>query len=202
MTSSTGITAAVRGQLFADARTVNTFTDEVVDVDLVREVYEAVRWAPTAMNCQPLRLAVVESATARERLVAHMRPGNQPKTLAAPLTLVAAYDPCFHEHMATLTPHRPEMREKLAPDVEFRESTARFNGILQVGYLVLGLRGAGLHVGPMTGFDAAAIDEDLFAGSGWRTLVVLNVGHAPSGDEGDMRPRAARLSFDDAAVVL
>ncbi|WP_413452183.1 malonic semialdehyde reductase [Georgenia phoenicis] len=201
---STDVLAAteLHRALFHDARTTNTFTAEPVDVALVREVYEAVRWAPTAMNCQPLRLAVVESADARERLVAHMNQGNKAKTLAAPLSIVAAYDPAFHEHLEVLAPHRAGAREKMAGDPEFRETFARTNGLIQLGYLILGLRAAGLAVGPMTGLDAAGLDAELFAGSGWRTLAVLNVGHGASDEPDAVRPRAGRLDFATAAVVL
>ncbi|MEE6274395.1 malonic semialdehyde reductase [Georgenia sp. MJ206] len=188
--------------LFTQARTVETFTDEPVPVEAVRAVYEAVRWAPTAMNSSPLRLAVVTSAPARERLVAHLAPGNQAKTLAAPLTLVAAYDPSFHEHLPVLAPHRAGMREDLDAQPEVREALARTSALLQVGYLLVALRGAGLHVGPMTGMDAAGVDAELFAANGWRALVVLNVGHAPAGTPGAVRPRAARLDFADVVEVL
>lgn len=188
--------------IFHDARTTNSFTREPVDVALVREVYEAVRWAPTAMNGQPLRLAVVESPAARERLVAHMSRGNQAKTLAAPLSVVAAYDPAFHEHLEVLAPHRAGAREKMAGDPEFRGTFARTNGLIQLGYLIVGLRAAGLAVGPMTGLDAAGLDAELFAESGWRTLAVLNVGHGASDEPDAVRPRAGRLDFETAAVVL
>lgn len=188
--------------LFHDARTTHLFVDEPVDPAVVREVYEAVRWAPTAMNGQPLRLAVVESPEARERLVAHMSEGNKAKTRTAPLTVVAAYDPDFHEHLEVLAPHRVGAREKMAGDPEFRHTFGRTNGLIQLGYLILGLRAVGLAVGPMTGLDAAGLDADLFAESGWRTLAVLNVGHAASDAPGAVHPRAGRLDFDTAAVVL
>lgn len=188
--------------VFHDAHTTNTFVDEPVDPQVVREVYEAVRWAPTAMNAQPLRLAVVESQEARARLVAHMSRGNQAKTLAAPLSIIAAYDPAFHEHLDVLAPHRVGGRAKLDADPEFRDFFARTNGHIQLGYLILGLRAAGLAVGPMNGMDAAAVDAEFFAASGWRTMAVVNVGHAASADEGAVRPRAGRLDFETAAVVL
>ncbi len=192
--------------VFHDARTTNLFVDEPVDVATVREVYEAVRWAPTAMNAKPLRIAVVESRAARERLVHHLYEGNKAKTLAAPLSVVAAYDPAFHEHLEVLAPHRAGAREKMEGDLEFRHAFGRTNGLIQLGYHTVGLRAAGLAVGPMTGLDAAGIDADMFAESGWRTLAVLNVGHAASdaaSDEPDaVFPRAGRLDFETAAVVL
>ncbi len=202
MTTDVSPATELHRAIFHDARTTNSFTQEPVDVALVREVYEAVRWAPTAMNGQPLRLAVVESPAARERLVTHLNEGNKAKTLAAPLSIVAAYDPAFHQHLELLAPHRAGAREKMAADPQFRESFARTNGLIQLGYLILGLRAAGLAVGPMTGLDATGVDAELFADSAWRTLAVLNVGHRASDEPGAVRPRAGRLDFQTAAVVL
>lgn len=201
-TSASRESAAVLDALFHAARTVHHFSDAPVSVATVREVYDAVRWAPTAMNGQPLRLALVTSPNARERLVTHLRPGNQAKTLAAPMTIITAYDPNFHHHMPTLAPEREGLREKLDPDAGFRDRSARFNGLLQVGYFLLGLRAAGLHVGPMTGFDPAGVDREFFADSGWRSLVVMNLGHAPSTEPEAVRPRAARLDFNQIATEL
>ena len=46
--------------LFREARTANTFTDEPVSLEQVREVFELVKFGPTAMNNQPMRLLLVE----------------------------------------------------------------------------------------------------------------------------------------------
>ncbi|MBO0899697.1 malonic semialdehyde reductase [Cellulomonas sp. zg-ZUI222] len=183
--------------LFRDARTVGRFRDAPVPDDLVRDVHDAVRWGPTANNSTPLRLLVVRSPEARERLAAHVAEFNRERVLAAPLTLVVAADTDFHHHFPTLVPHAPTSGERLAGVPDVRERMARENAWLQTGYLVVGLRAAGLGVGPMTGIDAAAIDADLLAGTSWRTLSVLNVGW-PDGT-GTERPRAPRLGWDVVA---
>lgn len=189
--------------LFEGAHTTNTFTDEPVDVALVQRVYEDLRWAPTAMNNQPLRLTVVDSAAARDRLVAHMAPGNQDKTASAPLTLVVAYDPRWHEHMPHLAPHREGAREQFEGKAEAREGMARTNALIQTGYLTLALRAHGLQVGPMGGLDTAGVDAEFHAENGWKTLLVINVGHAPNAeDEHAQRPRTGRLEFEQATQVL
>ncbi|WP_127126578.1 malonic semialdehyde reductase [Georgenia sp. SYP-B2076] len=202
LTTPARLDDAALGLLFDDAHTTNAFTREPVDVDVVRRAYEHLRWAPTAMNTQPLRLTVLGTPESREPLVAHLSPGNQAKTLAAPLTVVAAYDPDFHEHMPVLAPFRAGMREQLAPDAELRDGLARTNGLIQLGYLILALRAEGLQVGPMAGMDAAGVDGALHAENGWRVLAVLNVGHAADPeDERAQFPRAGRLEFDQVAVV-
>jgi 3-hydroxypropanoate dehydrogenase len=162
--------------LFRQARTANTFTDEPVSDEQVRAIYELVKWAPTSMNQQPLRVVLVRSDEARERLIAHLAPGNQAKTRTAPLTAILAADTEFHEHLPAVFPHVPGAKAAFADDTR-REYSARFNASLQVGYFLLGIRAAGLAAGPMTGFDAAGVDREFFAGTGYRSLVVVNIGN-------------------------
>lgn len=163
--------------LFRAARTANTFTDEPVSEEQLRAVYDLIKWAPTAMNQQPLRILEVRSPEARERLVAHMAPGNQPKVRTAPLTVVLFADIDFHEHLPEVFPHKPEAKDALADKEEQRERMARFNAGLQVGYFIIGVRAAGLAAGPMTGFDAAGVDAEFFPDGRHRALAVVNIGH-------------------------
>lgn len=199
----TTLDRAALDRLFEGAHTTNSFTDEPVDLKLLQEVYEDLRWAPTSMNIQPLRLTVLESEESRRDVVEHLTPSNRTKTLAAPLSIVAAFDPEWHEHMPHLAPQREGAREKFGEMPKVRESMGRSNGQLQVGYLLLALRAHGLEVGPMTGLDADAVDSVVHAENGWKTLAVINVGHAPNTeDEQAQRPRAGRLNFAQAAQVL
>ncbi|UCN15678.1 MULTISPECIES: malonic semialdehyde reductase [Cellulomonas] len=195
-----GVDATTADRVFRDARTVGSFLDVPVPDELLREVYDTVRWGPTAMNTSPLRLLVVRSREGRERLAPHVAEFNRDRVLAAPVTLVVATDVDFHEHMATLVPHAPTSGEGFADKHDARVAMSRDNAWLQMGYLVVGLRAAGLGVGPMTGLDAAGVDGEFFAGSAWRTLAVLNVGW-PDG-EGTDRPRAPRLEWDQAARTV
>src|SRR5699024_10810350 len=82
---STDLSISTREMLdaiFPNAHTTNTFSDEAVDPALIAQAYEDVRWAPTAMNSQPMRLTVVHTATAKQQLGLQMKPGNRDKTLA------------------------------------------------------------------------------------------------------------------------
>lgn len=194
--------ASVLPALFEDRHTTHHFTAEPVDVALVQEAYEHVRWAPTAMNNQPLRLTVVASPEARERLAPHMAGPNAEKTLAAPLTVIAAFDPRWHDHMAHLAPYREGFAESVEEKVGMREGMGRTNALIQLGYLTVALRALGLEVGPMAGFSADGVDADFHAENGWRSLVVINMGHAASDHEKAVSDRAGRLEFDQAAQVL
>ncbi len=179
--------------LFRSARTANSFTDEPVGEEQMRAILDLVRWGPTAMNTQPLRVTLVRSPQARERLVRHMAPGNQAKTAAAPLVAVLTADREFHETLPELVPHNPKVRESFAADPAKREHVATFNATLQMAYFIVGVRAAGLAAGPMGGYDAAAIEAEFYPRGDRKVISVVNIGH-PAPDA--YRPRAPRLDYE------
>ncbi|MFD2026487.1 malonic semialdehyde reductase [Promicromonospora aerolata] len=186
-------------RLFRTARTVTSFAESDVTDQQLAAVYDLIKWGPTAMNVSPLRVLVVRTPEARQRLVATMPEGNQERVANAPVTLVLAYDPEFHERLDVLVPHLPGAREIFAGDDAARADAARTNALLQAGYLVVGLRAAGLAAGPMHGlYDG--IDAEFFAESGWKGFLVVNVSAVEGADTS--RPRAPRLEFDEVAQVV
>jgi 3-hydroxypropanoate dehydrogenase len=184
--------------LFTSARTANTFTDETITDEQIAAIYELVKWAPTSLNTQPLRIVLVRSPQARERLVAHMYDNNKEKTATAPLTAIVAADTEFHDELPKLMPHFPGARE-LFGDAGMRERTARFNGALQVGYFILGIRAAGLAAGPMSGFDAAGVDAEFFPDGIHKTLAIINIGHP---GENAWWGRSPRLDYTDVVSTV
>lgn len=184
--------------LFRSARTANTFTDEPVTDEQLRAIYELVKWAPTSMNAQPLRITLVRTPQARERLVRHLMPGNQAKTAAAPLVVALTADRNFHETLPRLFPHNPGARDFFT-DPAARESVAGFNGALQVAYFILGVRAAGLAAGPMTGYNATALEAELFPEGDQKLLALVNVGR-PGPDA--WYPRLPRLDYEDVVRSL
>jgi 3-hydroxypropanoate dehydrogenase len=184
--------------LFREARTANAFTDEPVTDEQVRTIYELVKWAPTSMNTQPMRITLVRSPEARERLVRHLAPGNQAKTAAAPLVAVLSADRNFHDTLPQVFPHNPRARDYFLEPAA-REHIAGFNGALQVAYFILGVRAAGLAAGPMTGYDAAALEAEFFPEGDQKLLAVVNLGRpAPDAWLG----RLPRLAYEDVARTL
>jgi len=186
--------------LFRSARTTSLFTDEPVTDEQLTAAWDLAKFGPTAMNTLPLRVLVVRSAEARERLVAHMADGNKDRVAGAPVSLVLAADPAFHRHLDTLFPAYPGMKDQLEPAADVREQMARNNALIQAGYLIVGLRAAGLAAGPMNGMDFAGVDAEFFGEHGWKSFMVINVGHAEG--EGSPYPRGPRLSFDEVAQVV
>jgi 3-hydroxypropanoate dehydrogenase len=191
MTNSLTLSAEAQDLLFREARTANTFTDEPVTDEQITAIYDLVKYAPTALNTQPLRIVLVRDGEPRERLLKHMADGNRDKTANAPLVAILAADTNFHEHLERTFPHLPGARDMFADDAG-REQAARFNATLQAGYFLLGVRAAGLAAGPMGGFDAAGIDDDLLAGRNLKSFMVVNIGKPGDNPWYDRLPRLER----------
>jgi 3-hydroxypropanoate dehydrogenase len=187
---------AGRAVLFTQARTANTFAPTPVSDDVLNEIWELAKWAPTAANTQPLRVLYVRPGEGRDRLVSHLSEGNRAKTAAAPAVAVLAIDTRFHEHIPTVLPFRPELKDVFEANEEMREGTGRFSASLQAGYFILAVRALGLAAGPMGGFDGPAIDADFFPDGRWKTVLVVNIGHPGNDPWFDRLPR-----LDHADVV-
>lgn len=185
--------------LFREARTANTFTDEPVTDEQVETIYDLVKWAPTSMNNQPLRIVLVRSPEARARLVDLMFEGNRPKTETAPLVAILAADVDFHDELPSQFPHFPGARDLFAADEAARESAAKLNAALQIGYFTMGVRAAGLAAGPMTGVDLAGVDREFFPDGRHRALVVMNIGKA---GENAWFDRLPRLAYDEVVTSV
>ena len=190
--------SAAQDLLFREARSANAFTDEPVTDEQLRAIYDLVKWAPTSMNNQPLRIVVVRSEEAKARLLPHLAEGNRAKTAAAPAVALLAADVDFHDELPRLFPHFPGARDLFA-DEAARAGVAELNASLQVGYTILGIRAAGLAAGPMTGFDAEGIAAEFFPDGRHHVLVAINIG-TPA--ENAWLDRLPRLDYDEVVTTL
>jgi 3-hydroxypropanoate dehydrogenase len=183
--------------LFRQAHTAYRFTDEPVSDEQIRALYDLVKLAPTAMNGQPLRITLARSAEARERLIGRLSPGNRAKAESAPLVAILSYDLDFPETLPEVLPHNPRAAEGFTEEAS-RHAFGQFNGALQAGYFILGVRALGLAAGPMGGFDRAGVDEDFFPDGRERSFLVVNIGH-PAAD--GTFPRSPRLAYERVVRV-
>ncbi|GAC58297.1 putative nitroreductase [Gordonia hirsuta DSM 44140 = NBRC 16056] len=190
---------AAQDVLFRQARTANAFTDEPVTDEQIEAIYDLVKWAPTAMNSQPLRVVVVRSDEAKARLLPHMAEGNRAKTGTAPAVALLAADVDFHDEFGKTFPHFPGARDVFAGDEQARAATAELNTGLQVGYFIVGVRALGLAAGPMTGFDAEGVSKEFFPDGRHRVMVAVNMGKPADNGWFDRLPR---LDFDEVVEIL
>lgn len=136
---SDSLNAAALDQLFRTARTQNAFADTPVSHEVLRELYELVKWGPTAANSCPARFVFVTSGEGKAKLKPALSEGNAAKTLAAPVTVIVAHDEDFHEKLPYLFPHA-DAKSWFDGPREGRTESAFRNGSLQGAYLILAAR--------------------------------------------------------------
>lgn len=190
---------AALDQLFHQAHTLNAWQDKPVADELLQQLYDALRMAPTSMNCSPARIVFVKTPTAKAKLDSALMEGNRAKSMAAPVTAIIAYDTRFFEQLPKLFPPNPKARDMFAANAVLADMTAFRNGTLQGAYLILAARALGLDCGPMSGFDNAKVDELFFAGTTYKSNFLCNLGY---GDAKGIYPRAPRLSFAEACSIV
>jgi 3-hydroxypropanoate dehydrogenase len=126
-------------QLFREARTHSTWLPETVPVELLRKAYELARLGPTSANGSPARFVFLTTPGAKALLKPVLAPGNVDKTMAAPVTVIIAWDTEFHEHLPRLFPHA-DIRSYFAGNKPLIEENAFRNSSLQAAYFILAAR--------------------------------------------------------------
>ncbi len=184
--------------LYRNARTHNAWLDQPVSDDLLRQIYDLMKWAPTSANSSPARIVFVKSESAKQRLLPAMIPENLEKTRSAPVTAIIAQDHEFYEKLPVLFPHT-DARAWFVGNTALIDTTAFRNATLQGAYLILAARALGLDAGPMSGFDNAKVDQAFFSGTRIKSNFLINLGY---GDASRLFPRGPRLPFEGAASIL
>lgn len=184
--------------IFRAARTHSVWQDKAVSDEQLRQVYDLMKWAPTSANSSPARIVFIKSASAKQRLLSALIPGNEEKTRTAPVTAIIAQDHEFYEKLPRLFPHA-DARSWFAGNQPLIDTTAFRNATLQGAYLILAARALGLDAGPMSGFDNAKVDQEFFKGTHIKSNFLINIGY---GDATQLFPRSPRLSFEEAAQIL
>ena len=192
------LTPEALDQLFLTARSIQSFRTDPIPDDLLRQLYELARCAPTGFNSQPARYLFVRSDAAKQRLAPALSSSNRPKMLGAPVTVVLGYDKVFFERVHQLFPSY-DARPLFQANPALATDTALRNSFLQAGFLIAAARALGLDAGPMSGFDADEIDRRFFPEGQVRTVLLVNLGH---GDRTTLAPRRPRLTFDDVASIV
>jgi 3-hydroxypropanoate dehydrogenase len=182
-------------RLFRTARTRNAWTDRPVTEQQVRELYDLLKFGPTSSNCCPARFVWIRSADGKQKLAALASPGNAPKILAAPVTVIVGYDLDFAEQMPKLFPARGKQMQEYFSDPLVAQTTAFRNSSLQGAYLIIAARALGLDCGPMSGFNNDAVDSEFFGGSRIKSNFICSIGY---GSDQNLFPRNPRLSFEES----
>jgi len=185
-------------QLFTEARTFSAWQDKSISAELLQQLYDLVKFAPTSANASPARFVFITSPEAKTKLKSALAEGNIDKTMQAPVTVIVAADHEFYEHLPVLYPHA-DAKSWFVGNQTAIETTAFRNSSLQGAYLILAARALGLDAGPMSGFNNQLVDELFFAGTQTKSNFLINLGY---GDVSKLHPRNPRLGFDQAAKIV
>jgi 3-hydroxypropanoate dehydrogenase len=186
-------------QAFLNARTFNTFTKESVSDEILMQLYELMKWGPTSMNSQPGHFVFVKTAEAKQRLNSTLLPGNQEKSMMAPVTVIIASDTEFFNHLPEQFPALPNAKDMFENNAAFSRVTADRNSSMQGAYLIIAARMLGLDCGPMSGFDNDAVNAEFFPESRYKSNFLINLGY---GDSTGNYPRGPRLSPTQATRII
>jgi nitroreductase len=138
-----------------------SYRPELVPRELVEELLDAARWAPSAGNLQPWRFVVVDRAELRQALAAAAF--GQSFVAAAPVVVVVCAVP---DESARVYGAR-------GSDLYCLQDTAA-----ATENLLLAAAAAGLGTCWVGAFDEGAVARVLGLDAGWRPVAVVPVGHA------------------------
>ena len=194
------IADAALDTIFRAARTMRQWQDKPVSPALLMAIYDLMRWGPTESNITPARFHFVVSREAKARLEPLLDESNRKQTMAAPATAIVGYDLDFARTLPKLAPRAAEsLSAILAKNPEKARYMAMRSAGIQGGYFVVAARALGLDCGPMSGFNNEGVDKEFFAGTQIKSYFLCNLGY---GEISSVRPRAARLGFDEACKIL
>ncbi len=184
--------------LFTNARSHNGWLNKDVTATQIKQIYELMKFGPTAANTCPARITFVKSLVAKTRLKPHLDEGNIDKAMSAPAVAIIGYDTQFYEKLDYLFPHT-DAKSWYVGKPDKIKATGEMNATLQGAYFMLAARCIGLDCGPMGGFNNETLDADFFEDGNTKSIFICGIGY---GDSSKIFPRSPRLSFDEACAIL
>lgn len=185
--------------IFTAARTHYVWQPRSVPNNLLTTIYEVARLGPTSANCSPMRIAYLYSREAIDRLLPALSKGNVRKAASASCVAIIAQDLNYLDRVPLLFPAAYDARSWFTATATSATDHGLRNTMLQAAYFIIAARALGLDCGPMSGFDAAAVDAEFLHGLGWTSVLLINLGY---GIQESVEPRRPRLSAAEACRFL
>lgn len=185
-------------QLFLNARTHNGWKDQSINEELLKQLYDLVKFAPTSANASPARFLFLTSKESKEKLKPFLMEGNVEKTMQAPVTVIIGYDLDFYKYLPFLFPHT-DAKAWFEGNASLIEETAFRNSSLQGGYLIMAARALGLDCGAMSGFDKEKVAQTFFPNGNVKINFLCNLGY---GDPEKLFSRSPRFDFEQVCQIL
>jgi 3-hydroxypropanoate dehydrogenase len=184
--------------LFRKARSQNGWLDQDVSKEQINQIYELMKFGPTAANTCPARITFIRSSEAKDKLKPHLDEGNIEKSMSAPTVAIISYDTEFYEKLDYLFPHT-DAKSWYEGKPDKITAVGSMNATLQGAYFMMAVRSVGLDCGPMGGFNAETLDQAFFPDGKTKSIFICGIGY---GDKTQIFPRSPRLSFDEACEII
>lgn len=168
-------------QALLGRRSVRTFTEQPVDVDALRQILEAGRWAPSGLNNQPWRFLVVRAGDARQEVLAGLTKYGHIVRKAQALIVVLL--------------HRPAMYH------EGKDNQAAGACIQNMLLAIHGLGLGGVWLGEIINQEAEVLEALRLRSETYRLMAVIALGHPSHPSEPPSEARAsARRPLEELLV--
>lgn len=184
--------------LFINARSHNGWLDKNITDEQIHQIYELMKFGPTAANNCPARITFIKSDAAKQKLKTHLDEGNVDKSMAAPVIAIISYDTEFYEKLPFLFPHT-DAKSWYAGSPAKIKLAGEMNATLQGAYFMLAARSVGLDCGPMGGFNNETLNQEFFPDGKTKSIFICALGY---GDINKIHPRGPRLSFNEACEIV
>ncbi|WP_190600212.1 malonic semialdehyde reductase [Candidatus Vesicomyidisocius sp. SY067_SCS001] len=184
--------------LFRHARSHNGWLKQDVSKTQCHQIYELMKFAPTATNNCPVRITFIKSHIAKQRLKPHLNEGNIDKSMNAPAIAIISYDTEFYKKLPFLFPHT-NAKNWYEGKPEKIKLAGNLNATLQGAYFIMASRSIGLDCGPIGGFNKETLNDDFFKDGKTKSIFLCGIGH---GDHNKIFPRLPRLSFNEACKII
>ena len=197
-------------KVITDRRSIRRFKQDTVPDEMIRELLDAARLAPSGGNCQPWRFVVIKSSSCKEQL-AKVVP--QPFVTQAPLVIAVCVDmnAMSEEYLKQRTEELFKARSFFAPPTEKFDSNdyvkkrltgpkidqfyLNFNVTIAFEHLTLRAVNLGLGICWVMQFDNKKVKEIISLDDWYEPIVVLPVGFP------DQRPKPRpRLTLEDILI--
>ncbi|MDY7081365.1 MAG: nitroreductase family protein [Halobacteria archaeon] len=185
-------------------RSVRNYEDGEITDEQLRELFDAVRWAPSSYNLQPWEFLVVRDDENKERLK-ECAYGQEQVTEASAVVVVfgdtdrgrRARTVFFDQYEKGYRSEEraEELVETMETESRDNEAWAKQNATIAATTLLYAARDMGLASCPMGGWDADAIVKEFDVPSALVPVLMVTLGYPD--DEAFERERKYRRSTDD-----
>lgn len=184
-------------------------TEKKVSEELLKQIYDLAKLAPSSFNIQPWRILLISSDSQKKKL--QECAFNQPKVSQASHNLVFLGDTKAYEEMDWVIDDfiskgffpetNREVVKGMAKNLYQGENERAFVS-RNVGLLAMSIMNAAASLGvashPMDGFDAASLRQSFNIPERYDIVMIVALGYRSDGK--DYKPRGIRRDFEDAVI--